>query len=116
MKKSVFAWAVASVMALGLPQAYAAGMTFKIHNDSDYIINGFYVSDEDGNLSPNWMNFELDGGESADMQFDYDGPCDIYFVVDWLAEDGSSIQGDLTSIDICNANNIYFDGEEAYYD
>lgn len=116
MKKSLFALAVAAAMAFGASQASAAGMTFKIHNDSDYIINGFYVGDENGNLSDNWMDFELNGGESADMQFDYDGPCDIYFVVDCLAEDGSSIEGDLTSIDICNANNIYFDGDEAYYD
>lgn len=106
----------AFVCAVSLTQSYAAGMKFKIHNQSDYVINGFYVEDSNGNLSDNWMNFELNGGESANMQFDYDGPCDIVFLVAWAATDGSEIKGDRTAIDICKADNIYFDGKEATYD
>ncbi|MCO6187018.1 hypothetical protein [Rhizobium sp. L1K21] len=106
----------AALLMTAASQALSSGMTFKIHNQSDYIINGFYVAGDDGELSPNWMDFELNGGESADMQFSYDGDCDINFVVGWVAEDGSTIMGDLTAIDICDANNIYFDGENATYD
>jgi hypothetical protein len=62
------------------------------------------------------MNFKLDGGETANMEFNYDGPCDIEFYVSWEAEDGSSIKGEETSINICEANTIYFDGKQATYD
>lgn len=103
-------------LAVLASQGYAAGMKFKIWNKSDYIINGFYVQGSDGSLSSNWMDFELNGNENANMKFDYDGPCDITFVVAWKATDGSEIKGDPTSIDICKADNIYFDGENATYD
>ncbi len=116
MKNAVKLAVAAAILMGGAQQALTAGMTFKIHNESDYIINGFYVAGDDGALSANWMDFELNGGESADMEFGYDGPCEIYFAVGWVAEDETSILGDLTSIDICDANNIYFDGDNATYD
>ncbi|HWU63508.1 MAG TPA: hypothetical protein VN112_15930 [Ensifer sp.] len=108
--------AAALTCAMSASSAFSAGMEFKIHNKSDYVINGFYVQGKDGSLSDNWMNFELNGNESANMKFDYDGDCDIVFVVAWAATDGSEIKGDPTSIDICKADNIYFDGKEATYD
>lgn len=114
--KHIYA-AVSVTLALlvSAPAANAAGMTFDIENSSDYIITGFYTG-ENGEWSSNWMDFTLEGGESAAMAFNYDGPCDIEFFVTWKAEDGSNIDGDVTSIDICDANTIYFDGVEASYD
>lgn len=108
--------AISAALALliSAPAANAAGMNFDIENSSDYIITGFYTG-EDGQWSANWMNFKLDGGESAAMAFNHDGPCEIEFYVTWEAEDGSSIKGDETSIDICDANTVYFDGQEATY-
>jgi hypothetical protein len=90
-------------------------MKFKIHNESDYIINGFYTVD-DGRTSDNWMDFKLSRGETGNMEFEFDGSCEIEFIVGWEAEDGSTIKGDNTTIDICKANNIYFDGDNATYD
>ncbi len=95
--------------------ANAAGMNFSIENSSDYIITGFYTG-ENGEWSSNWMDFTLVGGEVADMAFNYDGPCEIEFYVTWEAEDGSNIEGDVNSIDICDADTIYFDGVQATYD
>lgn len=106
---------VTLALLVSAPAANAAGMTFDIENSSDYIITGFYTG-ENGEWSSNWMDFTLQGGESAAMAFNYDGPCDIEFFVTWEAEDGSNIDGDVTSIDICDANTIYFDGVEASYD
>jgi hypothetical protein len=108
--------AAALTCTMSFTPAFSAGMKFKIHNQSEYVINGFYVEDSNGNLSENWMNFELNGGENANMKFDYDGDCNITFVVAWAATDGSEIKGDPTEIDICKADNIYFDGKEATYD
>ncbi|MCF3642508.1 hypothetical protein LXM94_21285 [Rhizobium sp. TRM95111] len=95
--------------------AFAAGMNFKIQNDSDYIIDGFHTG-EGGEWSANWMDFKLNAGETADMAFNHDGACDISFYVTWEAEDGSSVKGDETTINICEANTIYFDGVNATYD
>jgi len=105
----------ATLAMLSATAASAAGMNFDIKNSSDYIITGFYTG-ENGEWSSNWMNFKLKGGETAAMAFNYDGPCDIEFYVTWEAEDGSNIEGDVTTIDICDANTIYFDGAEASYD
>ena len=105
----------AAAMLISVPAAYAAGQKFDIKNDSEYIIDGFYTG-EGGEWSANWMNFKLNGGESANMEFNYDGPCDVEFYVTWEAEDGSSIKGDETTINICEANTIYFDGKQATYD
>lgn len=110
-----FAALAATAMLTSVPAAYAAGMKFDIKNDSEYIIDGFYTG-EGGEWSTNWMNFKLNGGESANMEFNYDGPCDVEFYVTWEAEDGSSIKGDETTINICEANTIYFDGKQATYD
>lgn len=110
-----FAALAAAAMLTSVPAAYAAGMKFDIKNDSEYIIDGFYTG-EGGEWSANWMNFKLNGGESANMEFNYDGPCDVEFYVTWEAEDGSSIKGDETTINICEANTIYFDGKQATYD
>ncbi len=116
MPRKSFKFAAAFAVALSVSTpAFAAGMTFTIHNQSDYIINGFFIADG-GDVGPNWMDFELNGDESADMAFSYDGPCEIEFVLGWLGEDGSTLLGDNTSIDICEASNIYFDGSQAYYD
>lgn len=112
--KSVAALAAAALL-ISAPVTLAGGMKFDIKNDSGYIIDGFYTG-ESGEWSANWMNFKLDGGETANMEFNYDGPCDIEFYVSWEAEDGSSIKGDETSINICEANTIYFDGKQATYD
>lgn len=110
-----FAALAAAAMLISVPAAYAAGQKFDIKNDSEYIIDGFYTG-EGGEWSANWMNFKLNGGESANMEFNYDGPCDIEFYVTWEAEDGSSIKGDETTINICEASTIYFDGKQATYD
>lgn len=110
-----FAALSAAAMLTSVPAAYAAGQKFDIKNDSEYIIDGFYTG-EGGEWSANWMNFKLNGGESANMEFNYDGPCDIEFYVTWEGEDGSSIKGDETTINICEANTIYFDGKQATYD
>ncbi len=110
-----FAAFAAAAMLTSVPAAYAAGMKFDIKNDSEYIIDGFYTG-EGNEWSANWMNFKLNGGESANMEFNYDGPCDIEFYVTWEGEDGSSIKGDETTINICEANTIYFDGKQATYD
>jgi hypothetical protein len=109
--------AISATLALlvSATAANAAGMNFDIENSSNYIITGFYTG-ENGEWSSNWMDFKLEGGESAAMAFNYDGPCAIDFYVTWEAEDGSNIEGDVTSIDICDANTIYFDGVEATYD
>lgn len=116
MKILKVAAAAALACAMSASSAFSAGMEFKIHNKSDYVINGFYIVGSDGSLSNNWMNFELNGNESANMKFDYDGDCKIVFLVAWAATDGSEIKGDPTSIDICKADNIYFDGKNATYD
>jgi len=110
-----FAALAAAAMLISVPAAYAAGQKFDIKNDSEYIIDGFYTG-EGGEWSANWMNFKLNGGESANMEFNYDGPCDVEFYVTWEGEDGSSIKGDETTINICEANTIYFDGKQATYD
>lgn len=112
--KSIAAFAAATLL-ISAPAAFAAGMKFDIQNSSEYIINGFYTG-EDGEWSANWMDFKLSAGETANMEFNYDGACDIEFYVTWEAEDGSSIKGDETTINICDANTIYFDGKEATYD
>ena len=112
--KSVAALAAAALL-ISAPMTLAAGMKFDIKNDSGYIIDGFYTG-ENGDWSANWMNFKLDGGETANMEFNYDGPCDIEFYVSWEAEDGSSIKGEETSINSCEANTIYFAGKQATYD
>jgi len=104
-----------SVVVLAATPVLSSGMKFKIHNDSSYIINGFYTV-EGGETSANWMDFKLEHGDTANMKFNYDGPCDVEFIVGWEAEDGSTIMGDNTTIDICKANNIYFDGKDATYD
>ncbi|MEO3998858.1 hypothetical protein [Mesorhizobium sp. CAU 1732] len=109
------AMSAALAFFISAPVAGAAGMKFDIENSSDYIITGFYTGEE-GEWSANWMNFKLDAGETAAMEFNHDGACDIEFYVTWEAEDGSSIKGDETSIDICDADTIYFDGKEATYD
>ncbi|MCQ4631823.1 hypothetical protein GB927_017370 [Shinella sp. CPCC 100929] len=105
----------AAALFISAPVAFAAGMKFDIKNDSGYIIDGFYTG-EGGEWSANWMNFKLSANETANMEFNYDGPCDIEFYVTWEAEDGSSIKGDETTINICEASTIYFDGKEATYD
>lgn len=105
----------AFALLISAPIAGAAGMKFGIENSSDYIITGFYTG-EDGEWSANWMNFKLNGGEKANMTFNHDGACDIEFYVTWEAEDGSHIKGDETTINICDANTIYFNGKEATYD
>ncbi|MGQ3212694.1 hypothetical protein [Shinella sp.] len=112
--KSIAAFAAATLL-LSAPAVSAAGTKFDIKNDSGYIIDGFYTG-EGGEWSANWMNFKLDGGETANMEFNYQGGCDIEFYVTWEAEDGSSIKGDETTINICEANTIYFDGKQATYD
>ena len=112
--KSIAALAAATLLICA-PAASAAGMKFDIKNDSGYIIDGFYTG-EDGEWSANWMNFKLNANETANMEFNYDGACDIEFYVTWEAEDGSSIKGDETTINICEASTIYFDGKDATYD
>ena len=112
--KTIAAFAATTLLVCA-PFAYAGGMKFDIKNNSDYIIDGFYTG-ENGEWSANWMDFKLNGNETANMEFDYDGPCDIEFYVTWEAEDGSSIKGDETTINICEANTIHFDGKEATYD
>ncbi len=112
--KSIAALAAATLLICA-PAASAAGMKFDIKNDSGYIIDGFYTG-EAGEWSANWMDFKLNGGETANMAFNYDGACDIEFYVTWEAEDGSSIKGDETTINICDATTIYFDGKQATYD
>jgi len=112
--KSIAALAAATLLICA-PAASAAGMKFDIKNDSGYIIDGFYTG-EDGEWSANWMNFKLSANETANMEFNYDGACDIEFYVTWEAEDGSSIKGDETTINICDARTIYFDGKQATYD
>jgi hypothetical protein len=112
--KSIAAFGAATLLICA-PAAFAAGMKFDIKNSSDYIIDGFYTG-ENGEWSANWMDFKLNGGETANMEFNYDGPCDIEFYVSWEGEDGSSIKGDETTINICDASTIYFDGKEATYD
>ena len=114
IRTTVLALATAAT-TLAPSAGFAAGMNFKIQNDSGFIIDGFYTG-EDGEWSANWMNFKLNAGETADMAFNHDGACDISFYVSWEAEDGSSIKGDETTINICEANTIYFDGQNATYD
>jgi hypothetical protein len=115
MTKLKFFGAVFATGVLFASQAFPGIMKFKIHNESDYIINGFYTVD-DGRTSDNWMDFKLSRGETGNMEFEFDGSCEIEFIVGWEAEDGSTIKGDNTTIDICKANNIYFDGDNATYD
>ncbi len=109
------AFGAAAALLLASTSVSAAGYTFKIVNQSGYIIDGFYTNEGDG-WSENWMDFKLDAGETGNMEFNANGPCDISFMVTWEADDGSSIDGDETTINICEAKKIYFDGKDATYD
>lgn len=103
-------------LACGVMSASAGDWgKFTIHNQSDYIITGFYTDEGDG-WSANWLKEQVSGGDSADMEFLHDGPCDINFRVGWLTTSGGETLGDPWHIDICNAKNVYFSAEKVTYD
>jgi len=113
------------VAAVLLSIAFLAGGTmnvsandwgkFMIHNQSNYIIVGFYTNEGDG-WSSNWLEEQVSAGESAEMQFTHQGPCQVQFRVGWLTTSNDETVGEPWNIDICEAHNVYFDDNKASYD
>jgi len=113
------------VAAVLLSIAFLAGGTmnvsandwgkFMIHNQSNYIIVGFYTNEGDG-WSSNWLEEQVSAGESAEMQFTHQGPCQVQFRVGWLTTNNDETVGEPWNIDICEAHNVYFDDNKASYD
>ena len=117
MKKLVAAVLLSIAFLAGGRMDASAGAwgNFDIHNQSNYIITGFYTNEGDG-WSANWLHEQISAGESAAMAFTRDGPCEITFRVGWLTTDGQETLGDPWNIDICDAHNVYFDDDKATYD
>ena len=117
MRKLIWGALFALTLLLGGVADVSAGDwgNFTIHNQSDYIITGFYTDEGDG-WSDNWLKEQVGAGESAGMEFLHDGPCDINFRVGWLTTSGGETLGDPWHIDICNAKNVYFSADKVTYD
>ncbi|HSY85147.1 MAG TPA: hypothetical protein VLA85_01150 [Verrucomicrobiae bacterium] len=88
---------------------------FTIHNQSNYIIVGFYTNEGDG-WSSNWLQEQVTAGDSALMEFTHQGPCQVTFRVGWLTTTNEEQLGEPWNIDICDAHNVYFDDDKASYD
>lgn len=50
------------------------------------------------------------------MKFFRDGPCEVQVRVGWRTTDGGQTIGKPWNIDICDANTVYFHGNEVTYD
>ena len=95
--------------------AHAENYKFTIHNSSPYVISSFQANEGDG-WSANWLDgLQVDSGQSIPLQFLRDGPCDIQVRVGWRTTDGGQQVGEPWNIDICKAENVYFDGENVTY-
>jgi hypothetical protein len=117
MRKLIWGVLLALAVAAGGTKDSSAGGwgNFAIHNQSNYIITGFYTDEGDG-WSANWLREQIGAGDSAEMQFTRDGPCDINFRVGWLTTSGGEEMGEPWQIDICNAHNVYFSDSKVTYD
>lgn len=93
----------------------AGELTFNIMNDSNYIISSFQVNEGDG-WSKNWLRGEVRAGQKVGMKFFRDGPCEVQVRVGWRTTDGGQTIGKPWNIDICDANTVYFHGNEVTYD
>ena len=115
MKLKLIGAAVAAIGALACSSAFADNLKFKISNESKYIISSFQTNEGKG-WSKNWLDGDVDAGETMDMQFLKDGPCAIQVRVGWRTEDGGQEVGEPWNIDICKAHTVYFDGDKVTYD
>ena len=95
--------------------AHAGELKFNIMNDSDYIISSFQVNEGNG-WSNNWLRGEVRAGQKIGMRFFRDGPCEVQVRVGWRTTDGGQTIGKPWNIDICDANTVYFHGNEVTYD
>ena len=116
MKIGMLGLAIATVAVLvGVRANAGENVSFKIHNESDYIISAFQTNDGDG-WSSNWLNGSTVGaGAAEDLEFTQDGPCEIKLRVSWRTTDGGQEVGDPWDIDICKAKDVYFDGKKVTY-
>lgn len=57
----------------------------------------------------------MHAGDSAKLRFFYDGPCKIRIRVGWETKRGGEQLGEPWNIDICDATDVYFDGERVTY-
>lgn len=117
MRNLILGLAVAGMSLVGA-NAYAAGkeFSFTIVNKSKYIISSFQVNEGDGWSNNALGGDQIDAGESSGIQFNHDGPCKIQVRVSWRTTDGGQEVGDPWNIDICDAKNVYFDGNKVTYD
>ena len=117
MKNLLLGLAVAGLSLIGAnAQAGGKNYSFTIVNKSNYIISAFQVNEGDG-----WSNNALGGdqigaGQSGGIEFLHDGPCQIEVRVSWRTTDGGQEVGEPWNIDICDAKNVYFDGNKVTYD
>jgi hypothetical protein len=106
-------------LAVGLsaPAMVRAGnLTFTIHNNSSYVISSFQANEGSG-WSNNWLDgLQVESGQAVPLEFLRDGPCDIQVRVGWRTTDGGQQIGEAWNIDICKAQNVYFDGDNVTFD
>lgn len=118
--RSFAAIALAAALSTSALAQSGAGGEFTVHNITEgNIVNNFYTSEDAENWSESWMDAEtvLRPGESMTATFFADtGPCQQYFVVAWMGANGTEVQDDVTSIDICAATNVYLGDNEIFFD
>lgn len=116
--KSIVAATAVAACASAVDAGTGSEGYFQIYNDSgSNVLVGFYTNDGSG-WSANWIGgAEIMPGENGRATFNAEtGSCDQVFQAGWLGSDGSEVFDEPSSIDICDASNVYLGDNEVSYD
>jgi hypothetical protein len=90
---------------------------FTVHNETKgNTVVGFYTNDG-GGWSKNWLDENLDPGDSTKMEFSKPGgKCKQTLRVGWLGKNKAEVKDDPINIDICDASDVYLHDNKITYD
>lgn len=119
MKKTLLAAAFVLISTAGAFAQTGSECVFTIHNDTNNnTLIGFYTSPDDGaNWSENWLNQDMEPGQTATAEFTADTcACNQVFQAGWLGEGDEEVMDDPHTIDICEASNVYLGDDSISFD
>lgn len=103
--------AVLCVLSLASQASARNQNVFMMHNDSDWVITSFRTQEGNESFSTNWIKGDrLEPGDSFEMQFNEDGPCEVRIKV--TSKDGYVHDYD---VDFCRAREIFIENNNISY-